>query len=127
LFAVQLELEVAARDLRHAALFADQVERPAVPKHDAAAAVLALRDVAFEIAVTDGMVLNHRCEVLHGRIERRAFRDRPRFQRAIDFEAEIVVQPACVMPLNEETTRLSFTLLGLTGLRLRSSAEIAFL
>ena len=68
----------------------------------AAAAIAALRDVAFELAVLDRVVFHVRREMLRGGIERRTFRHSPGLQGSADFKAEIVVEVRRVMPLDAE-------------------------
>ena len=53
LFAVQTKFEIAALDLRQRRRVAQQFIGAAIPQHHAAAAVLALRNVALEAAVVD--------------------------------------------------------------------------
>ena len=50
------------------------------------------------------MILHHHGQPLFGRIERRALGNGPRFQRAVDFQAQIVVQMSGVMALDAELT-----------------------
>ena len=50
---------------------------PAVPDDDVAAAVLTLRDDAFEVDVLERVVLDVHREVARPRVERQALRDRP--------------------------------------------------
>src|ERR1019366_8044585 len=69
--AVQAEFQIAARQLRLSRDIAQQVKRAPVPQHHAAAAVVAGRDIAFEIAVLHGVIFHVRGEDLDGRIERR--------------------------------------------------------
>ena len=102
LLAVQAEFQVAARQLFGPGGVAQQFERAAVPQHHAARAVVAGRNVAFEIAVLDGVVLDMGGEVLHRGIERRALGHGPGFQHAVDFQPEIVVQPRGIVPLHAE-------------------------
>ena len=124
LFTVQAEFQVAARQLFGAGDAAQQFERPAVPQHHAARAVIGRRNVAFEIAVLDRVILHVRREMLHRRIERRALRHRPRFQHAVDLQPEIIVQPGGIVPLHAEV--VAGTLLA-SRRRLRSVAEAAYL
>src|ERR1019366_4743058 len=100
LLAVKAELQIAARQLRLARDIAQQVERAPVPQHPAAAAIVAGRDIAFEIAVLQGVVFHVRGEDLDGGIERRPLGDGPGFQDAIDLQAKVVVQPRGIVPLH---------------------------
>jgi hypothetical protein len=102
LFAVQAEFQVAALDLRLAGRVAEQLERSAIPKHDAAAAVLALGDVALEISVFERVIFDVDGQDLGERFERGAFGDGPGFQRAVDLKTEIVVQARGVVALHAE-------------------------
>ena len=96
----------------------------AVPQHDRAAAILALGDRAFEVAVVERMVLHLDRQALVGRIERRALRHRPGLEDAIVLQAEIVVQPGGRMLLDDEARVLGRPNLGLAA-RLGGFLEIA--
>jgi len=100
LLAVQPEFQIAARQLLRPRNAAQQVERAAVPQHHAARSVVARRDVAFEIAVFDGVVFHVRGEMLHRGVERRPLGHGPRLQHAIHLQPEIVVQPRGIVPLH---------------------------
>src|SRR6185437_373323 len=74
----------------------------AIPELHGAAAILALRDRAFEVAVVERMILDFDGEPLVMRVERRAAGHRPRLEDAVEFEPQIVVQPGCGMLLDDE-------------------------
>ena len=74
----------------------------AVPQHDRAAAVLALGDRAFEVAVVERVVLDLDRQPLVGGVERRALGHRPGLEHAVVLEAEIVVQAGGGMLLDDE-------------------------
>ena len=74
LLAVQGELQVA---LFEAALGIVALPIAAVPELHRAAAILALRDRAFEVAVVERMILDLDREALVVRIERRSLGHRP--------------------------------------------------
>ena len=74
----------------------------AIPNHDCAAAVLALRNGAFEVAVVQRMVFDLDREPLVMRIERRAFGDGPGFEDAIEFKPQVIMKVRCRMFLNDE-------------------------
>src|ERR1700745_3029306 len=57
----------------------------AVPNHDGASAILALRNGAFKVAVIQRMVLDLDCEPLVMWIEGRTLGDRPGFEDAVQF------------------------------------------
>src|ERR1035437_9103955 len=124
LLAVQPEFQVAARQLLGSRNAAQQVERAAVPQHHAARSVVARRDVAFEIAVFDGVVFYVRGEMLHRGVERRPLRHGPRLQHAIHLQPEIVVQPRGVVPLHAKG--IGGTLALLAGGRFGRFLETAF-
>src|SRR5438067_179213 len=94
LFAVERELELALLVVARGVLDAARLRRPrpAIPHDDAARAVIALGDIAFERAVIDRMILDMHREPLHRWIEARALGHGPRFERAVEFEPEVVVQ-----------------------------------
>ncbi len=127
LLAMEPEFQVAARDLSETGIFAEDLEDAAVPQHYTARAVVAFGDIAFEIAVVNGVVLHHGGEGFLRRIERRSLWHGPRFQGAADLQAEVVMEVGGVVTLDEETARMRGTRLRCRGFRLRSSAEIAFL
>ena len=74
-----------------------------VPDHDRAAAVLALRDHAFEVGVIDRVVFDLHGERFHRRVETGAFRNGPAFERAVVFEAEVVMEAAGGVLLDDVT------------------------
>ena len=74
----------------------------AVPQHDGAAAVLTLRDDAFEAAVFERVILDMHRQALLAGIEARPFRDRPALEHAVELEAKIVMQAPRRMLLDDE-------------------------
>ena len=75
---------------------------PLVPDHDTAGAVLAFRDLAFEAAVVERVVLD-----LHGQppvlgIQARLFRHGPALEHAVVLEPEVVVEPRRIVFLHDE-------------------------
>ena len=97
-------------------LLLDEVVRAVVPDLDGAGAVLALRDLAFEVPVLDRVVLDVHGEMLLAGLERRALGNGPARERAVSLQAEVVVQPAGVVALDDED-RLLAALLRAEGLR----------
>jgi hypothetical protein len=71
---------------------------------DRAAAVLTLRNRPFEVAVIQGVVFDFDCEPFVCWIQRWAARHRPRFENAIPFKAQAVVQAGRRVFLHDETT-----------------------
>ncbi len=107
LLAVQRELELArlvhlAR-LRFAAV---RLPRAAIPDDHAARAVVAFRYLTFERAVFERMVLDMHRKPLHRRVQARTFRHRPGFQRAVEFEPEVVMQASGVVFLDHIRERV---------------------
>ena len=103
LFAVQFELELAG-----AIAFARVAERlpgAAVPHDDGARAVLLGRDHAFEFAVLQRVVLDMDGHSLVVWIEARSLRHSPAFQRTVELEPEVIVQPARGMLLDHIAER----------------------
>ena len=88
------------------ALLLDELVRAAVPDLDGARAVVPLRDLTLEAPVLERMVLDVDGEVLLARLERDALRDGPRGENAVPLEAEVVVEPSGVVPLDDEDRRL---------------------
>ena len=105
LLAVQAELQIAARELLFDRRIAEQFPRAAIPEHDAARAVIAGGNVAFELAVFERMILHFRGQVFGERLERRAFGNGPGNQHAADLQAEIVMQARGIVPLHVEVRR----------------------
>jgi hypothetical protein len=97
-------------------LLLDELVGAVVEDLDRPAAVLALRDLALELRVLEGVVLDVHGEHLRARLERHALRHRPRGERPVLLEAEVVVQPARVVALHDED-RLFAALLGAERLR----------
>ena len=121
LVAVQREFQVA---LLESALRIVGLPIAAIPELHGAAAILALGNGAFEIAVIQRMVFHLHRQPLVVRIERRPLRDRPGLEDAVEFQAQIVMQPARVMLLNDKMPPLRGRDLGLAA-GLRGLFEIA--
>jgi len=83
-------------------IFLEVSIRSCIPNDDRAAAILILRDHAFEISVSPGMVFYGDGEPLFVRIRGRSFWNRPRFQYTIHFQAKIVMQMTGIVLLNYE-------------------------
>src|SRR4051812_48664312 len=81
---------------------ADRLPRAVVPDIDVPAAVLPLRNVAFERCIRDRVIFDFDREALFGGVERWPFGHRPTAQRALPFEAKVPVQPARGVLLNHE-------------------------
>ena len=88
------------------ALLLQQVVRAVIPDLDHAGPVLALRDLAVELRVLERVVLHVDGERPAAGLERDALRDRPRRERAVPLEAEVVVEPPGVVPLDDEDRAL---------------------
>ena len=82
----------------------------AVPDLDRAAAIFALRDGAFEVAVVERMVLDLDGEPLVCRIERWAARHRPGLEHAIQLETQVVVQAGRRMLLDDKAAPIRATI-----------------
>ena len=76
--------------------------RAPVPHDHVAAAVLAARDDALEVEVVERVVLDVHRQAPDVGVERRALRHRPADQHAVDLEAEVVVQAAGPVALDDE-------------------------
>ena len=98
------------------ALLLQQLVRAAVPDLDRAGAVVPLRDLALEAPVLERMVLDVDGEVLLAGLERHAFRHGPGNEHAVALEAEVVVEPPRVVPLDDEGQRLRLAALTPKGL-----------
>jgi hypothetical protein len=88
-------------------LLLDELERAAIPDLDRAGAVLARRNRPLEARVLERMILDVHRKMLLSRLERHALRDGPARERAIDLEAEVVVQAPRVVPLHDEDRLLA--------------------
>src|SRR5689334_17286251 len=73
------------------------------------------------------MVLDHHGQALLVGVKRGALRNRPGFQRSLDFEAKIVVQVRSVMPLDAKLQDRWLGLRALARCRLRGIGKMAFL
>ena len=101
--------------LRHAA---GRLPRAAVPDDHGARAVIAGWNFAFERAVLERMILHVHGQPLHRRIETGSLGYRPRLQRPVEFEPEVVMQAPGVMLLNQiRERRLSARACRLAGTR----------
>src|SRR5207248_11071828 len=78
---------------------------PPVPNHHCAAAILPLRNNAFEVLVFDRMIFHFHGEMFFASLPRKSFWQRPRFKHAFHLQTEIVVQTARSVFLNDETRR----------------------
>ncbi len=74
----------------------------AVPQHHRAAAVLALRDRPFEVAVVERVVLHLDGEPAVMRVHRRAPGHRPGLEGPVELQAEVVVKARGVVLLDHE-------------------------
>jgi hypothetical protein len=94
---------------RHAAvrLLLDELVGAVVPDLDRARAVVPLRDLALEGRIGERVVLDVHREHLRPRLERDALRDGPAEENAAALEAEVVVEPARVVALDDEDRRLA--------------------
>ena len=76
--------------------------RAAIPEHDRAAAVLALRDRSLEGVVVDRVILDLHREPLDGRIVARALGHGPALHHAVELEAEVEVEMTRRVLLDDE-------------------------
>jgi hypothetical protein len=96
---------------------------PPVPDDDVAAAVLAGGDDPFEVGVLDRVVLDLHGQPADRRVERRALGHGPAEQRAIELEAQVVVQAGGPMALHDESETPGRRGRRRTG-RLRGAGEV---
>ncbi len=102
LCAFQREFKVACKEGLVRGLGALGSPEAAVPQHDRAAAVLALRDRALEITVVERMILDFHGQTFVGGIQRRSAGNRPGLEHTLPFQAHIVVQLPGGMLLHDE-------------------------
>ena len=88
------------------ALLLDELVRAGVPDLDGAGAVVALRDLALEGRVVERVILDVDGERALAGLERHALRHRPRGERAVPLEPEVVVEAPRVVALDDEDRRL---------------------
>ena len=96
-----------------------------IPELHRAAAILALGNRAFEIAIVEWVILDLDGQALVVRIERGSARYRPGLEHAIEFEPEIVMQPRRIVALDDEAQPLPLRDSRFAG-RLGGQAEVAF-
>ena len=121
LLALELEGETAL--LEPLVRIAFRIPATAVPDHHRAAAILALRDGAFERVVLDRMVLDLHGQPLLAGHQARTLGDRPALHHAVELEPEIVVQPPRGVLLDDVLVALAARL---APARLRRHVELAF-
>ena len=91
-FAGENELEIAGLESVFRTLRSLRRPVTAVPHLHGAAAVLTLRDRAFEIPVVERMIFHLHGQALVGGIDRRALGDGPRFEDAVQFKSQVIVE-----------------------------------
>ena len=101
---MQGEFQVA---LLEAALGIVGLPGAAIPELHGAAAILAVGNSAFEIAVIERVILDLDRQPLVVRIDRGTARHRPGLEDAVELEPEIVMQPRRVVLLDHESPLLS--------------------
>ncbi|MNH07305.1 hypothetical protein D3C79_666960 [compost metagenome] len=74
----------------------------AIPDDHIACTVMAFGDMAFEVGVVQRVVLHVHGQAAHLGVQRRPFGDGPAFQRAIEFQAKVVMQVAGIVLLDAE-------------------------
>ena len=109
--AVQLHGEPAV------ALSLDELVGARVPDLDGPAAVLACRDLALERRVLERMILDVHGEPAVALAHRHALRHRPAQEDAVLLEAQVVVQAARVVALDDEERIAAFPAPAAEGLR----------
>ena len=88
-------------------LLLDELVGAAVPDLDRAGAVVALRDLARERRVVERVILDVHRERALARLEGDALRHRPRGERAVPLEPEVVVEAPRVVALDDEDRLLA--------------------
>ena len=100
LLTVERECEMAFSEAFVRIVF--RLPMSAVPDHDGAAAIFALRDRAFEFVVRDRMVLDLNRQALLTGHKTWAARYRPAFHHTVELETKIVVQSPCGVLLDDK-------------------------
>ena len=102
----------------------EQLVGAVIPDLDGSRAVGALRDLAGEGRVVERVILDVNGQGLRSRLDRHPFRDRPGRQRAVALQAEVVVEAARRVLLDDEHGRAAAAL---AAERLRGGLRVAFL
>ena len=97
-------------------LLLEKLVRPPVPDLHRPRAVLARRDLALEARVVERVVLDVHGEPAVTRVEGDALGDGPARQGAVTLETEVVVEPPCVVALDDEEGPLTPLRAGAEGL-----------
>src|SRR5262249_54043069 len=84
-------------------LLAINMVRPAIPDHRGPTAILTFGDHALEVFVFNRMVFDFDRKMFLTALPGKSLWQRPGFQNAFHFQAEVVMQPACSMFLNYES------------------------
>ena len=102
-FAMQFKLELSAFEARDGVTH----RRPqaAVPDDDIACSVLFGWNLAFKVGVGKRMVFHMHAHALDSRVETGPLGNSPTFQRALQFQPEVIVQIACCMLLDDKCQR----------------------
>ena len=98
----QVEAKIARLDRGDRVVATGHRPRPPVPHRDIAAAVLACADDALEVEVVQRVIVDVDSQPPHVGIEGRTFRHGPAQQHALRLQAQVVVQPASAMALDDE-------------------------
>ena len=88
-------------------LLLDELVGAAVPDLDRAGAVLPRRDLALEVAVVERVILDVHRQVPLAERERHALRHRPAQEHPVPLEAEVVVEAARGVALDDEAERVA--------------------
>ena len=102
LLAVELDDDVAFLPLLGKLSWRNRVAGAVVPDQRVAGPVFAVRDPPFEAAVLEGMILGLDGEALDRRVVAGPLRHRPRCERAVHLQADVVVEPRGVMLVHDE-------------------------
>src|SRR5205085_6084415 len=104
------------------ALLLDQLVAAVIPDLHGARAVLALGDDAREGRVLHRVVLGVNGQIALARLQRQPFRQRPAGQGVVHLQAQVVVQPAGVVALDDEDRPFAAAPRALVSGRLRRLA-----
>ena len=100
------------------------LECATIPDQDVTCSVLAFGDLAFEVRVAEGMILDVDGQPSLARFHRRAFGDGPAFKYTVGFQSKIIMQVRGVVFLHHEDWLALFVPAILA--RFWSLAEVAF-
>ncbi|MNC29840.1 hypothetical protein D3C75_781070 [compost metagenome] len=81
-----------------------------VPDDDITGTVVAFGDATFKGSVIQRMVFDMHRQALDLGVQRRSLGHRPAFERTVELQPEVVMQPGCIVLLDAEEQRMCLAL-----------------